>query len=289
MKSAPFFYLRPPALDEAVSMLARLPDANVLAGGQSLMPLMNFRLASPTNIISLSDLSELSFIKETEAGLRIGAMTRQRMIERSELVADTCPLLSRAITHVGHQQTRNRGTLGGSLCHLDPAAELPLVAATLDARITIAGPTGLRTISFAHFAKGPLETDLAIDEIVTEVFFPRVTGHFHFAEVARRKGDFAIVSIAIVAEPQMGGGSTLRIAYGGLHPVPARTPAIEASLMGERLTGDVIDHAADMARALPCEGDQANPAAYRRHLAEGLLRRGLTEIAAKIEAHDGRR
>ncbi len=272
-------------------MLTKLPDAKVLAGGQSLMPLMNFRLASPSHIVSLAGLTELSFIEETDAGLRIGAMTRQRMMERSEIVERACPLLARAVAHVGHQQTRNRGTLGGSLCHLDPAAELPLVAATLDARITIVGPSGVRSIGFAQFAKGPLETDLALDEIVTEVFFPRVTDRFHFAEVARRKGDFAIVSLAIQAEPKTktSGGSSIRIAFGGLHPFAIRATAIEAALTRAGLSSDAIDRAAEMARALPCEGDQAHPAAYRQNLAAELLRRGLYEIEGKIEAHDERR
>ena len=160
MKPSPFTYHAPRTLDEALDLLATLDNARVLAGGQSLMPMMNYRVVQPEHLIDLGRIAELAFIDDTPEGLQIGAMTTQRTIERSALVRQRCPLLIDALFHVGHQQTRNRGTIGGSICHLDPSAELPVTACALDAVMIAAGKTGRRKIPFADFPAGYLTSSL---------------------------------------------------------------------------------------------------------------------------------
>jgi aerobic carbon-monoxide dehydrogenase medium subunit len=169
MKPPPFSYHDPRTLSEAVGLLATLENAKLLAGGQSLMPMLNMRFVLPDHVIDLNRIDGLSFIREANGTLEIGAMTRQRDIEFSELVARACPLLREAILNVGHRQTRNRGTIGGSLCHLDPSAELVVASAALDARITVTGKDGERIVDFAEFPMGYMTPSIGLDEMVTRI------------------------------------------------------------------------------------------------------------------------
>src|SRR5215831_17273139 len=172
MKPPPFSYHDPRTISDAVALLGRLDNAKLLAGGQSLMPMLNMRFVLPDHVIDLNQVEGLAFIRESNGALEIGAMTRQRDLEFSDLIRQRCPIMHEAILNVGHRQTRNRGTLGGSLCHLDPAAELVSVAATLDATVTVAGPKGERRIPFADFPVAFMTPAIEPDEILTAVRFP---------------------------------------------------------------------------------------------------------------------
>ncbi|MBI4293028.1 MAG: xanthine dehydrogenase family protein subunit M [Betaproteobacteria bacterium] len=278
MKPAPFTYHRPGRLEEALELLATLPNARVLAGGQSLLPMLNLRMATPEHIIDLGRVSALAGITETAEGISIGAMTTQRAIERSESVRARCPLLIEALAHVGHQATRNRGTIGGSLCHLDPAAELPVVASALDARLTIASRNGQRSIRFDEFPAGYLTTQLAPDEILTGIDFPQTPAGsgWAFEEFSQRAADFAVVCVAVLVT--IGSDARVRqasIAIGGLGPAPARLHDAESTLAGHAWDAERVGSAAQAATRLPCGGDEVNPAEYRSHLAGVLTRRAL--------------
>jgi len=286
MKAAAFDYHRPATLAEAVRLLGELEDARPIAGGQSLGPMMNLRIAQPAHLIDLASLPELVGVEDVEEFIRVGAMTTQRTLERSPLIARFCPLISEALRFVGHQQTRNRGTLGGSLCHLDPAAELPLVALALDARLSIAGPAGLRDMPFAHLPAGYLATTLAQDEIVTHVSFPKApaTTICAFEEFARRHGDFAIVAVAVVLDlAQSGGVAQARIALGGIGAAPLRASRAERALTGAPLDPAHIAQALDALSDLEIAGDHLYPADYRRHLARVLTERALSAAIARMK------
>jgi aerobic carbon-monoxide dehydrogenase medium subunit len=287
VKPSAFTYHAPQTLAEALDLVATLDNARVLAGGQSLMPMMNYRVVQPEHLIDLGRVPELSFIEANADGLAIGAMTTQRTIERNAIVQKNCPLLIDALFHVGHQQTRNRGTIGGSLCHLDPSAELPVTACALDAVLTAASKAGRRKIAFADFPASYLTSSLAPDEILVQIDFgkwPRRTGSA-FEEYAVRPADFAIVSIAVVVA--MGDGDIIteaRFAAGGIAPVPTRLTTVEALLKGERLSTALIERAAAAAAALPAEGDDMNPSEYRQELAGHLTQRALTKAIERAHA-----
>ena len=288
MKPAPFDYHRPQTLAEALELLGRLENARVLAGGQSLMPMLNLRMATPDHLVDLGRVSGLSGIEETAGGLSIGAMTRQREIERSALVRSRCPLLLDALEHVGHQATRNRGTIGGSLCHLDPAAELPVAASALDATLVIAGRGGSRRIAFEEFPAGYLTTQLAPDEILTRVDFPvwRAGTGWAFEEFSQRAADFAVVAVAALVS--VGADDRVQsaaIAIGGLGPAPTRLRSAEAALAGHAWDAKRVELAAETAREIPAGGDEVNPAEYRSHLAVVLTRRALTRAYERRRAH----
>ena len=255
MKPPRFAYHAPASLDEALELLARLPNARVLAGGQSLMPMLNFRLAAPEHLIDLNRISQLSFIVEKAEGIAIGAMTRQRDIEQSALVARRLPIMSEAIRHVGHRQTRNRGTLGGSLAHFDPAAELPTIANVLEAKVVARSAKRERIIPIAQFGRGLLTTALEPGEILTEVRFPALPEKhgYAFEEFARRHGDFAIASAAALVLNER-----TSIVLGGVGPVPQRVSR-EDALAGRFETMD----------------DRAYPGWYRKKVGVALARRAL--------------
>ena len=202
MKPAPFRYYTPGTIDEVIGLLDTLEDARVLAGGQSLMPMLNLRLVQPAHIIDINRVAGLSYIRREGEVLEVGAMTRQRDIEFSDVVKDAFPLMHEAIQQVGHRQTRNRGTLGGSLCQLDPSAELVAVAAAVDATVLVASQAGTREIPFADFPLGLMSPAIESNELVTAVRFPLWRrGHgFAFEEFARRHGDFALASAAVLLE-----------------------------------------------------------------------------------------
>ncbi len=286
MKPAPFEYFCPDSLDEAVVLLAgRAAEAKLLAGGQSLVPLLNFRLLQPAALIDINRLSELAFLAEDRGGLRIGALTRHHALETSPAVAALFPVLSEAMAHVAHLAVRNRGTIGGSLAHADPAAELPMVATLLDAEIRTRSAAGPHTHDARDFFTGPLSTVLADDEIVTEVFLPALpprTGSA-FAEFSLRRGDFAIAAVAATVTVADGRITAARLAVAGADERPLRLDEVAASLAGQCFDADLVETAARLA------GESVNPftdlrasADYRRHLVAVLARRVLTEAHARI-------
>ena len=275
MKPAPFVYHAPATLAEALELLAAQPNARALAGGQSLMPMLNFRLAAPEHLVDLNRIAALSYIREEEDRIVIGAMTRQRDIETSALVAQRLPLLAEAIRHVGHRQTRNRGTLGGSLAHLDPAAELPAIAMAFDAEVTLQNRHRTRTVAMMDFARGMLTTALAADELITEVRFrPWPEGHGHaFVEFARRHGDFAVASAAALVHVVNEKVERVSLTLGGVAAMPVRVAQAEAVLRGSNAAR--IAEAASHCAHLEALEDPVYPAWYRLKLAVTLARRAL--------------
>jgi carbon-monoxide dehydrogenase medium subunit len=279
VKPPPFSYYDPRHLAEAIELLGQHDNAMLLAGGQSLMPMLNMRFVLPDHLIDLNRVDELSYIREgADGGIEIGAMTRQRDIEISDAVRRRCPLMAEAIGHVGHRQTRNRGTLGGSLCHLDPAAELVTVAAALDATIEIAGPGGTREVAAADFPVTYMTPAIEAGELLTAVrFAPWAERHGHaFVEFARRHGDFAIVSAAALLE--IDGERRIRraaLTIGGIGPAPVRVRDAEDTLTGEAPDEALFRDASERCRGLEAMEDVHASAAYRQHLAAVLAQRAL--------------
>ena len=259
MKPPPFQYHDPKTVAEAVGLLGKLENAKLLAGGQSLMPMLNMRFVLPDHVIDLNRVDGLSYIKEAGGALEIGAMTRQRDIEFSDLVKAKCPLLHQAIMHIGHRQTRNRGTIGGSLCHLDPAAELVSVAAAHDATVVVAGPNGTREIAFADFPAGYLTPAIELNEIVTAVRIPLwPAGHkAAFVEFSRRHGDFAIVSAAALLDDR-GRQDRARLGHGRRRR--GRAGARRRGRAGDHRPGAVERAVRQGLRKLPLDrGDGGHP------------------------------
>lgn len=291
MKPAPFTYHDPRSLGDAIDLLARLDNACVLAGGQSLMPMMNFRYAMPDHLIDLNNVGELAYLRCEGDALRVGAMTRQRDLEFSPEVAARCPVLIEALAHVGHRQTRNRGTLGGSLCHFDPSAELVNVTALLGGTLHAVSKRGARDIPVAKFGAGFMTTSLARDELLAGITLPlpeRGRGHA-FVEFARRHGDFAIVACsALIGLDRDGNIAEAAIALSGLHHAPVRLAPVESALKGEKPATEAFKAAAAEAGKLDAMGDAGISAAYRRHLARVMTFRALERAAARaLEKSNG--
>jgi carbon-monoxide dehydrogenase medium subunit len=285
MKPPNFSYHDPRTTAEAVGLLSSLENAKLLAGGQSLMPMLNMRFVLPDHVIDLNRVEGLSYINECGDTLEIGAMTRQRDIEFSDAVKRKCPLMHEAITHVGHRQTRNRGTIGGSLCHLDPSAELVSVAAALDAKVSVAGKKGPRSIDFADFPVAYMTPAIELDEMLTAISLPCwPAGHgYAFVEFARRRGDFAIVSAAALVEEDSGGKITrASITLGGIGPAPVRCREVERALIGEKIEEKRLAEICETLRSLDAVDDIHAPASYRQQLATVLPRRAL------LKAHQRR-
>jgi carbon-monoxide dehydrogenase medium subunit len=277
VKPPPFAYVRPRSVEEVLELLTRHgDDAKVLAGGQSLIPLMNFRFARPGVLIDLGRVEGLDSITEERDGVRVGAMVRQRDAERSEPVARACPLVVEALRHVGHVQIRNRGTVGGSLAHADPAAELPAVAVALDARMEAIGPDGSRTIAAGEFFEGPFTTALRPDELLLSVVFPSTSGRrTAFAEIARRAGDFALAGVA-AAITVNGTVRDVSLAALGVGPAATRLSAAEEAVRGRSLEPAVLQEAASAASAEVSPFDDVHAdAEYRREAVGALVSRVL--------------
>jgi aerobic carbon-monoxide dehydrogenase medium subunit len=288
MKAPPFRYHRPSTIAEAVELLATLDNARVIAGGQSLMPMMNFRLVTPDHLIDLGGIEELVGLTEGKSALSIGAMTTQRTLERSEIVARQCPLITAALRHVGHQQTRNRGTIGGSLCHLDPGAELPVAAAALDAVLIAVGRSGERRIPFAEFSVGLLSNALSPGELLARIELPKGSPRTGtaFLEFNRRPADFAVVSVAAsLALDPAGRIAHAAIAVGGSFEAPVRLVAFETACVGRRPEPALYDVASREAEAIECVGDDVYPAEYRQELAGVLVRRAMDSALVDVERH----
>ena len=287
MKLAPVTYHRAHTLDEALRLLSDTPDAMVLAGGQSLMPMLNLRLAAPAHLIDINRLAELDHIREESDFISMGAMTRQRTIEFSDLVARKLPLLAQAIRHVGHRQTRNRGTIGGSLCNLDPAAELALVTCLYDGVMVVDKVGQSRCVPMSKFALGFMSTALATDELLSAVrLVPWPVGHgYGFHEFARRQGDWAIVSVGVLMTLDTSGKiKRVAIALGGIASTPSRRLDAEAHLVGQTPTHGVLETAAAMVDDIDALDDVAAPAWYRLQLARVLTRRALADAAQRAGA-----
>jgi aerobic carbon-monoxide dehydrogenase medium subunit len=283
MKLPPVEYEAPTTVAEALDLLAEHGDeASVLAGGQSLIPLLALRLARPEVLIDINGIDELSGVSAANGHVAIGATTREYVAEESGTVADTLPLLAAALPLIGHEAIRSRGTIGGSLAHADPAAELPAVARALDAEFVVRGPSGTRVIPAAQWFDGYLTTSRRPDELLAEVRFPAAgpgTG-VSFEEVARRHGDFAIVGLAASLVFSDGVISEARLAFAGVSDVPVRAAAAEDLLAGERPSAELFDEAARRATEdLDPPADLHGSSDYRKTVAAAVVRRGLRAAA----------
>ena len=287
MKPAPFAYHRPETVDEALALLAAHgPGTKPLAGGQSLIPAMNFRLARPAVLVDLNRIAALASVREETDALRIGAMTRQRTVERDPLVRRRAPLLAEALPHVAHAQIRNRGTLGGSVAHADPAGEIPAVLLALEARFDLRGPGGTRTVPAERFFTGLFETALAPAELLIEIAIPamRARTGWAFLEVARRHGDYALAGVAATLTlDDAGRCREARIALLGVGEGPVLARRAAKSLAGEAPTDKLLREAAAAAAAKDIDppGDIHASAAYRRQLVAVLTRRALERAVAR--------
>ncbi len=279
MKPAPFEYQAPATLREAIDLLASDPEATVIAGGQSLMPVLAFRLATPSMLVDLRRVPGLGDIAVGDRGVRLGARVRWRDIEDDQRLETAHPLLQEAIGHVAHYQIRNRGTVGGSLAHADPAAELPGIAVTCDAEITLVGAAGARTIPAGDFFTGPLSTLRQPDEIITELHLPCWPRgrRWAFQEFAQRQGDFALAGIALFYdEDQRGRGSNAHVGVIGACDRPHRLMEVETLLNGHPVDEGLIrEAAATAAQAVNPPDDLHAGAAYRRGLVATLVERSL--------------
>lgn len=279
MKPPAFEYLAAATVEEAVGALATHGgEAKIIAGGQSLMPMLNFRLLEPAVLVDINRVSGLDFIEPQGESLSIGALVRHHALETSDVVRERFPMLSEAIRHVAHLAIRNRGTIGGSLSHADPAAELPMMAVLLDATFAVAGSDGARDIAAADFFEGALATALGEDEMVTGISLPDLPeGHgWGFEEVAQRAGDFALAAAAATVSLAGGKADEVRLALMGVGETPVRARAAEAALTGTGFEEQAIEAAlAAIDEAIDPMSDLHASADYRRHLARVLSQRVL--------------
>jgi carbon-monoxide dehydrogenase medium subunit len=279
------------SVDEAIGHLSEAGgEGKILAGGQSLAPLMAFRLARPEVIVDINSIAELASVRSEGSSLVIGALTRQRALERTALLARDWPLLAEAIPHIAHEPIRNRGTIGGSVAHADPSAELPMLCLTLDARMRVRGPGGAREIAAADFFLGPFTTALGDSDVLTEIVLPaQPTGAgTAFCEMARRRGDFAMVAAAAVLAVNAAGEITFaRLGYASMGVTPLRAVAAENELTGAPATEEAFEHAAAMAAGELHPGSDVHASAdFRRHLADKLTRRALRTALGRARRLD---
>jgi len=279
MKPPAFDYVVTDSVEMAAAALAEAgSDAKIIAGGQSLVPMLNFRLLRPSVLVDINRIAGLAGIADTGNAIRIGALTRHYQLETSPVIARHLPVLSCAMTHVAHLAIRNRGTIGGSLSHADPAAELPMMALLLDAELDIASTSGKRTVAALDFLLGALTVDLAAGDIVTEIALPKLppnTG-WGFEEVARRSGDFALAAVAVILTLSDGAIAQARIALTGVGPIASRAAEAEALLVGHALEPRLTGRAIGAVRAaIEPATDLHASSDYRRHLAGVLTGRSL--------------
>ena len=277
MKPPRFEYFAPRTLDEALGLLAGHGDrAKLLAGGQSLIPLLNFRLAHPEALIDINRIPELGGIRADDGGVAIGALTRQHAVERSEAVRTRVPIVAEACRLIGHLPIRHRGTIGGNLAHADPASELPAVMLALEAQLTVASTKGTRTLPADRFFVGPLSTALQTGEMLTEIRVPGLPARTGgaFVEMARRAGDFALVGVAaLITLDGSGRCRRARVALCGVGPTPIRAGAAEDALVGQAPAGAALDEAAARAAAATSPpSDLHGSADFRRKLARHFAR-----------------
>lgn len=284
MKPARFDYVAPASLGEAIALLHdHAQEAKLLAGGQSLVPLMNLRLAQPSVLIDLNHVADLSYIRTDDQGrLAIGAMTRHHEVATSDLVRERCPMLSAAAARIGFPAIRHRGTLGGSLAHADPVAEMPCIALTLDAELTVIGPAGERAIPAADFFETYFTTRLATDELIREIRFPAIgPGEgWGFHESVRKAGDFATVAAAAQVRVTNGAIESAAIGLAGVSERPVRAADAERALIGQPIGVDLDQAAALTSRTVDAASDIHASDSFRRHLARVLTRRALDDALA---------
>jgi len=285
MKLPPLEYACPNSLSEAIALLASHDDAKAIAGGQSLMPMMAFRIATPTLLVDLRKLSELRGIKISAEGVRLGALVRWRDILDDERLATAHPLLRAAVTHVAHYQIRNRGTVGGSIAHADPAAEMPGIVVTCDAEIAVVGKSGQRKIAAGDFFVGALMTTLEPDEIITEIKLPAWPAHrrWGFQEFARRRGDFAMAAAALFYDQDTNGkASNAHVGIIGVGDLPLRLTEVEAAINGHAVDEATMARAAEVTSAtVNAQQDIHASAPYRRSLAGTMVERALQDAAGR--------
>jgi CO/xanthine dehydrogenase FAD-binding subunit len=285
MKPAAFDYVVAESIDAAVAALAAADgEAKILAGGQSLVPMLNFRLLRPSILVDINRIPDLAFIEEGADAIVIGALTRHHRLETSPVIARHLPVVTEAMRHVAHLAIRNRGTIGGSLSHADPAAELPMLALLLDATLHVVSHAGPHTIAARDFFLGPLTVDLAPDEMVTRIVLPKLSSAtgWGFAEVARRSGDFALAAAAATLKLRDGVIGEARIAMTGIDDTAKRASEAEALLAGRTLTPDLIDTAVAAARAgVNPPTDLHASSDYRRHLVGVLVGRALADASRR--------
>lgn len=278
MKPAAFEYIVADSVEMAVASLAQAGDAKIIAGGQSLVPMLNFRLLRPSVLVDINRIPNLAYVREDGGVVRIGALTRHHQLETSPVIARHFPVLTEAMAHVAHLAIRNRGTIGGSLSHADPAAELPMMTLLLDAELRVVSASGARTVAARDFFRDALSVDLAEDEIVTEVVLPKLppnTG-WGFAEVARRSGDFALAAVAVTLTLSDGKIAQARIAMTGVAPTARRVTEAEMLLIGQRLDDGVDSDVIEAVRAATEPPTDLHASAeYRRHLVGVLAGRAL--------------
>lgn len=293
MKPAPFEYHRAHNKEEALQLLSEYGDeAKLLAGGQSLVPLLNFRLARPAHLIDIGGITELSYVRYDGDLLRIGALTRQSVLQESQLFIDSCPLGAEAIPYIGHQAIRNRSTVGGSLAHADPAAEWPLVLSILRGNVVIANARGQRSVSAGDFFVTYFTTSLMPDEMICEIQLPVLPAHYgwSFQEIARRHGDFALVAAAALigldAEERI---TFVRLAWGGVGPVPKVADEVEDELLGRSPRPELLRRVVqDAAARLNPDTDLHASAEYRRSVAGVLGYRALLKAVERARMRNDR-
>ena len=286
MKPSAFTYHDPRSADDLMALLARLDNAKLLAGGQSLMPMLNLRLVAPDHLIDINRVAGLAGVRLSAERVEVGAMTRQADLLASCDLASVAPVLGQALAHVGHLQTRSRGTIGGSCCHLDPAAELPALCALLDAEFDVVGPNGARRVEASDWFQGPLQSALDDREVLRAIRWrPWPRGHGHgFHEYARRRGDFAIAGAAALLE--LAADRRIRrasLVVFGVEPAPRRLAQCERALLGRKLDDDAFAAVAEEARSLDAMSDVQVSAEYRRHVAAVVTTRALADAGHGAE------
>jgi len=292
MKPAPFKYHDPKTLSELVELMSNLDDAKILAGGQSLMPMMNMRYVTPEDVIDINGVNELDFIKLENDHLTIGSMTRQKDILSNQEIFDKAPIFREALNHVGHIQTRSRGTIGGSLCHLDPSAEIPALASLYDASLTVVNREGTREIHIEEWVLAYMMPSISDEEILTSISIPvwKNPHGYAFIEFARRHGDFAVCGAGTLVE--IDANDIIRkvaIVVAGVDVKPLRLSTLETDLIGKKATEDTLEYACSSAKKIEAISDVYFSTQYRQRLAGTLVKRSL-EVAierARIINNDG--
>ncbi len=284
MKPAPFCYHDPRSIDDLVTLLRDLENARLLAGGQSLVPMLNMRFAMPDHVIDMNRIPALSGIHEDRTGFRVGAMTRQVDLMRSGTLMGAWPVIGEALQQVGHFQTRNRGTFGGSLCHLDPSAELVCIAAAAEARLSVQSHDGTREIAMSDWPDGYMTPAIRADEVLTNIRLPRCEFNGQaFTEFARRHGDFAIIGVAALVSIEDDRIRKAAIAIAGLGAAPIRLTSAEKGLQGENPGDDTWRSAGAEAARMDAMEDAYVSAAYRKRLAGVLVERALAKAARRAK------
>lgn len=287
MKPGPFGYHQATSVPDAVRLLSSYEGtARLIAGGQSLVPMLNMRLIQPDALVDVNGLGELAQIRTSGDTTALGALVRYTTIEQSPVIAGRLGLLARMVHHIGDRQVRNRGTIGGSLAQGDPTGEMPLACLVLGASVKVTGPAGRRELPVAHLYQGSYATVLDPCDVLTEVIFPRAPAHFAFAEQCRRHNDFAVVSVAAVGDRQPDGTWTgVRVALGGVADQPLLATAAGEIASGSRLADETIADAAQAAlEVADPPSDVRASADYRRHLVPVYVRRVLTELRSAGDA-----